>query len=220
MARGIEPSLGLASMNWSAVQLAELTRESMEKFDPSDLAYLALTGKIELPVRDALGAHISRRWPEFTPAREYKRRDLVILKDGTPVLAIEGKMWISFEANFPVKLHHPNPKDGLVAASLSDIEKMRELVRSYGCMGFTSTVLVGADLGKLDNRHFPAIKYPHWHRRGPNGEDDLASAHDRGVSNFREAVSKFGEATSAQLFSGVAFGAPVLGSVVICKVGA
>ncbi|MEY2939770.1 MAG: hypothetical protein RIS58_757 [Actinomycetota bacterium] len=205
-------------MKWSAELICELTQQSLENANHSDLAYLALTGKIELPVRDALGAHISRRWPELTAAREYKRRDLVVLQDARPLAAIEGKMWISFEANFPKKLHHKNPKEGLVAASLSDMKKLRTLAKGSSCVIFTSTVLVGADLGQLDPRHKFAIKYARWHRRGPCNEENLMQAHDRGVSTYRDAMTQYGLASSARLFSGVAFGAPVVGDVVICQI--
>lgn len=203
---------------FSAQELADLTREGLSSTRPDDLAYLSVTGKIELPVRDALGAFITRKFPELTAAREYQRRDLAILRDGMPVAVIEGKLWISFEANFPKKLHNPNPKEGLVAATRSDVGKMTDIHMKTGCDRFTSTVLFGADLRKMDKRHLPAIKYPHWHYRGPSDEVDLLEAHDNGVSRYLEATRDLGSNASARLFEGSVFGMPVVADVIICKI--
>jgi hypothetical protein len=199
-------------------ELAGLTRDSLSTTDPNDLAYLAVTGKIELPIRDALGAWITKQFPELTAAREYKRRDLVLLRDGAPLAVIEGKLWISFEANFPHKLHHPNFKEGLVAASASDIAKMRELRRETGCEMFTSTALFAADIRNIDRRHLPAVKYPHWHSRGLANDAGLESTHEMGVQLYRDAMSRFGTSASVRLFEGRVFDMTVLADVVVCKI--
>lgn len=203
---------------FTSEEIAHLTRESLLTTDPDDLAYLAVTGKIELPIRDALGAWMTKKFPELTVAREYKRRDLVLLRDGTPITVIEGKLWISFEANFPNKLHHPNSKEGLVAASASDITKMRELRRETGCEMFTSTALFAADIRDMDRKHFPAIKYPHWHSRGLTENANLESTHKMGVHHYRDAMEEFGSCASVRLFEGRVFDMSVMADVVVCKI--
>lgn len=203
---------------FTAQELADLTQKSLLNFDPNSLAYLAVTGKIELPVRDALGALLTKDFPQMTAAREYQRRDLVLLKNGIPQLVVEGKLWISFEASVPTKLHHPNPKDGLVAAAQSDIEKMKNFRQGSDCAIFISTVLFAADIRRLDKRHLPAVKYPNWHRRGLAGSDNLEVMHGIGVRAFRDAVSSFGSCAESRLFDGQVFGMPVLADVVVCKV--
>jgi hypothetical protein len=203
---------------FTAQELADLTQKSLLNFDPNSLAYLAVTGKIELPVRDALGALLTKEFPQMTAAREYQRRDLVLLENGIPQLVVEGKLWISFEASVPTKLHHPNPKDGLVAAAQSDIEKMRNFRQDSECAIFISTVLFAADIRRLDKRHLPAVKYPNWHRRGLAGSDNLEVTHGMGVQAFRDAVSSFGLCAESRLFEGQVFGMPVLADVVVCKV--
>ena len=203
---------------FTAQELADLTQKSLLNFDPNSLAYLAVTGKIELPVRDALGALLTKDFPQMTAAREYQRRDLVLLKNGIPQLVVEGKLWISFEASVPTKLHHPNPKDGLVTAAQSDIEKMRNFRQDSECAIFISTVLFAADIRRLDKRHLPAVKYPNWHRRGLSGSDNLEVTHGMGVRAFRDAVSSFGLCAESRLFEGQVFGMPVLADVVVCKV--
>ena len=203
---------------FNAQELADLTQKSLLNFDPNSLAYLAVTGKIELPVRDALGALLTKEFPQMTAAREYQRRDLVLLENGIPQLVVEGKLWISFEASVPTKLHHPNPKDGLVAAAQSDIEKMRNFRQDSECAIFISTVLFAADIRRLDKRHLPAVKYPNWHRRGLAGSDNLEVTHGMGVRAFRDAVSSFGLCAESRLFEGQVFGMPVVADVVVCKV--
>jgi hypothetical protein len=203
---------------FSAEELAGLTFRSLQSTDPNDLAYLAVTGKIELPIRDWLGAFITREYPELTAAREFRRRDLAILQNGVPLAVIEGKLWISFEANFPSKLHNANPKEGLVAASKSDILKMNEIWVSTGCQRFTSTVLFAADIRQIDARHLPAIKYPNWHHRGLKDGIDLEAAHSSGVNRYREAMSSYGTCSSLRLFRGQVFGMDVVADVVICKI--
>ena len=203
---------------FTAQELAELTREALSTTHPDDLAYLAVTGKIELPVRDALGALMTRKFPELTAAREFKRRDLAILRDGVPLAVIEGKLWISFEANVPSKLNNPNPKEGLLAAAMSDIEKMNDLHQTTGCERFTSTVLFGADIRQLETRHLPAIKFPHWHHRGLANNVGLEVAHSAGIDRYVEASAPMGSCAVARLFEGTAFGMPVLADVIICKV--
>ena len=149
---------------------------------------------------------------------EFRRRDLAILQDGVPLAVIEGKLWISFEANFPTKLHNPNPKEGLIAASKSDILKMNEIWASTGCERFTSTVLFAADIRQLDSRHLPAIKYPNWHHRGLKDGANLEAAHSSGVNRYREAMSPYGTSSSVRLFEGQVFGMAVVADVVICKI--
>ena len=203
---------------FSASELVDLTCESVKSKNFDDLAYLASTGKIELSIRDSLAALITKKFPNLTAAREFKRRDLVILDDGHPLAVIEGKLWISFEANFPSKLHNPNPKEGLIAASRSDIVKMNDLYLSTGCKRFISTVLFAADIRQLESRHLPAVKYPNWHSRGLVSGVDLTTTHNLGVTRFLEATRPFGPGTTGRLFEGRVYGMTVVADVVICEV--
>lgn len=203
---------------FTSQELADLTSRAAKSVDSDDLAYLVTSGKSEHPIRDLLATQITKQFPYLTAAREYKRRDLVILEDGQPLVMVEGKLWISFEANFPSKLHNPNPKEGLIAAAQSDIEKMNAIHAATRCQRFTSTVLYAADLRQLDERHLPAVKYSHWLRRGLTDGADLEVAHSLGVRNFVDAISPFGLTASARLFRGQAFGMTVIADVVIGNV--
>jgi len=79
----------------------ELTKTG-KFFQSNELAYLALTGKIELPIRDKLafnlhknlsgeGYIVSREW-----IRKRKRCDLAITKDGTAIALLELKAMYTF----------------------------------------------------------------------------------------------------------------------------
>jgi len=69
-----------------------------ETFYPDELAYLALTSKIELPVRDRLAYRLSRRFPELLIAREWYRCDLAILsEEAVPLLLLEAKALYTFD---------------------------------------------------------------------------------------------------------------------------
>src|SRR5262245_42546723 len=70
------------------------------KFDVDELAYLALTSKIEFAFRDrlAFGLHQSLSSQGYTVAREWNRVDLAILNGKYPEALIEIKAMYSFDA--------------------------------------------------------------------------------------------------------------------------
>ena len=65
------------------------------QFEPNELAYLALTSKPELQLRDRLGYRLFRRG--LIAAREWRRGDLVILEEGKPVAILESKAAYTFD---------------------------------------------------------------------------------------------------------------------------
>lgn len=72
-------------------------------FKKNELAYLALTSKIELPFRDRLAFQIHKHFERQTQpmrcaSREWKRFDLAILENGEPSCLIELKAMYAFDA--------------------------------------------------------------------------------------------------------------------------
>jgi hypothetical protein len=62
------------------------------------LAWVAVTGKPELFVRDHLGADLSAHNPGLIVSREWNKHDLVILdQDVSPLVVIEGKALYDFD---------------------------------------------------------------------------------------------------------------------------
>lgn len=93
---------------------AELDRVGQD-FATDELAYLALTSKVELPIRDRLAFRLFlafKSTPDLCVAREWKRFDLAILDVGKPSVILEAKAMYSFdmftskaEAQYPCAIH-------------------------------------------------------------------------------------------------------------------
>jgi hypothetical protein len=70
-------------------------------FAPNELAYLALTSKVELPLRDRLAWSLhTELWPDHVVAREWRRTDLAVVDRGlppAPVVLLEAKAMYSFD---------------------------------------------------------------------------------------------------------------------------
>ena len=88
-------------------------------FQPDELAYLALTQKVEHAVRDKLAFKLHQRLssasPEALVCREWLRADLAVLRDDKPVLILEAKAVYTFDI---VKQGAQHPFPALVAADL------------------------------------------------------------------------------------------------------
>jgi hypothetical protein len=85
-------------------KLIEALRKIGGRFEDGELAYLALTSKIELPIRDRLAFMLKRDLDKegYVVAREWpsgnrNRVDIAILKNGAPVALIELKALYAFD---------------------------------------------------------------------------------------------------------------------------
>jgi hypothetical protein len=71
------------------------------RFAPNELAFLALTSKVEFPIRDRLAFTLSWRLKDsFLVAREWKSVDLAVLSPDaphSPRMLIEVKSWYAFD---------------------------------------------------------------------------------------------------------------------------
>lgn len=84
---------------------AELIAANMQflgkDFRSNELAYLALTSKIEFPIRDRLAFRLCQRLLESSDlavAREWKKYDLAVVTDGSEArLLLEAKAMYSFD---------------------------------------------------------------------------------------------------------------------------
>jgi hypothetical protein len=68
-------------------------------FNENELAYLALTSKIEFPIRDKLAYNLYKKlWGQgIIVAREWRRSDLAFLDGGEPVFICELKAAYTFD---------------------------------------------------------------------------------------------------------------------------
>lgn len=75
-------------------------KETIKEFSKDELAFFALTTKIELPLRDrwayVLFSKLSKT--DFIISREWKRTDIAILQKGSPKVLIEIKALYTFDA--------------------------------------------------------------------------------------------------------------------------
>jgi hypothetical protein len=90
-------------MHVGAIDFGTVVHEELDRmhqrFEANQLAYLALTSKVELPIRDRLAFALHRRLGQHLVAREWNRVDLAVLaEDGsTPELLLEAKALYTFD---------------------------------------------------------------------------------------------------------------------------
>jgi hypothetical protein len=67
-------------------------------FAANELAYLALTSKVELPIRDRLAWRLQEAIGQsLVVSREWRRADLAVLRHDTPLVQIEAKAMYAFD---------------------------------------------------------------------------------------------------------------------------
>ncbi len=83
----------------SGEQLAEWLEAAAASIDPGELAYLALTSKIERPLQDRLAWLLHIRLPGWVVSREWRAIDIAILSAGaeSPLVLLEAKAMYSFD---------------------------------------------------------------------------------------------------------------------------
>jgi len=100
--------------DFAPVLHSELGRISAH-FAENELAFLALTSKVELPIRDRLAFRLFCRYRDFYLVREWKRVDLAVLSGGptpAPLMLLEAKALYTFDlvgddawiARYPAKV--------------------------------------------------------------------------------------------------------------------
>ncbi len=80
--------------------IVDCLKETIKEFSKNELAFLALTTKIELPLRDrwAYVLYNKLHKSDFIVSREWKRIDIAITKNGKPEILIEIKALYTFDA--------------------------------------------------------------------------------------------------------------------------
>jgi len=199
---------------FTAKSVAVSTRSSVSKHDPNDLAYLGLTGKIELIIRDSLAIQLKNDFQSLTIAREWKRHDLAILKDSKVIVLIEGKQWLSNEVD-TAKLIKASPKHGIISAMETDMSKM--VATSDTCQKFISTIFFAADIRSAEKIHVASFKYRHLLTR-MDGSQNLENTHRIAIEKYVQLTQKFGTNSREQLFVGSAYGCEIICDVVITEI--
>ena len=201
----------------TAGEIASWTASAVAEVDADDLAYLALTGKAELQIRDYLAMWCRRSLDDLVAAREWKRHDFALLRGRTPVAIIEGKLWASFNVLNHKKLNSGHPSHGILGAMQKDMTKLVERSKTESMVGFVSTLLMGINVSDVHPDDQEIVKYlSDWKKSLKSGHNWL-DQHSKAHQALMEFSSRFGETESAQLFRGTAYGAEVVMSVVVTR---
>jgi len=162
-------------------------------------AWVAVTGKPELFVRDHLGADLSAHNPGVIVSREWNKHDLVILdEDVNPLMVIEGKALYDFD------LLDPSIRKSYRKALTKDRQKLidRNSPKSFMTLLMTSIRNPIPDSLRRVTKYSPGIN------KGLkiHGADLMPNA----VSEARQFLAEFGDIIhETQLISGKAIGCEV-----------
>ncbi len=159
------------------------------RFARNELAYLALTSKLELQIRDRLAYQLFRR--DLICAREWRRADLVILQNGTPRAVLEGKAAYTFDMLWPAL-------GGYAAALRRDIRKAGRLAPDAEVFALISLTYVS---GPVRNESPGLVKYA----RHLAARADYKTA----GANLRAFLEGLGPTASRGFAGGRAFGVGV-----------
>lgn len=175
-------------------KLLDFMSNSLERLHPDDIAFLFATGKNELLFRDMLASYMSRKLllekNEFV-AREWKKHDLAVVRESEPLILIEGKSWIHYDAANKVKLAR-GPKS-VKAAMETDIEKMRRQKKKHPAMrSFITNILFTVEVKDNSPLEYGHLTYGQYHRQGGRKLGSFDALASKGVSNLVELMSDYG----------------------------
>jgi len=188
----------------SGEQLAEWLEAAAASFTPGELAYLALTSKIERPLQDRLAWVLHTRLPGLVVSREWRATDIAILSAGaqSPLVLLEAKAMYSFD----VAWEHRAGATAYPRLMRRDIAKARAL-DPHGAADVYALALVTHPHGRPPT--LPGvIKYLDRINRalsaGSPEDLQLMSA-----ATMRQALAPLGQVQSGNLPGGTAFGVKV-----------
>jgi hypothetical protein len=185
-------------------QLTEFLKAAAASFAQDELAYLALTSKIERPLQDRLAWCLHTRLPGLVVSREWKATDIAVLSADaeSPLMMLEAKAMYSFDVAWKCRagaLAYPRMMQ-------QDIVKARALDR-HGTADVYALGLVTHPHGRP--RNLPGvIKYLDRINRAL----DAASPEDlqlMSAATMQQALSPFGQVRSGDLPGRNAFGVEV-----------
>jgi hypothetical protein len=165
--------------------------ETTQRFEGNELAYLALTSKVEFVIRDHLAWQLHQKLSAsgLEVAREWRRIDLAVLNDGTPVLCVQLKAMYTSDAVFGRNV------DAYLAAMRADDAKSRKAAHGARTEMFGLLVVTHPD-PPLSDRGAPilgpTIKYPHLIRRGFAAAHSAKKMQQQARARLRDAFAKLG----------------------------
>lgn len=186
----------MMNSSWSQ-RVAETMEGLDQQFSQDELAYLALTSKIELPIRDRLAYSLYRRFGNddgVLVAREWNRVDLAIIADQRPRLLLEAKaMYIlNIWDGYRDKLLNSVRKD------LADLKNKHSDERIERLLLVLATDCDSCPRESMDE----AVKYSSHIRR----YDEVRRSENEIYKAAREMFGEFEHFSSGRITGGRAFG--------------
>jgi len=178
---------------------------ALKNVTPSDLAYLFATGKNELHLRDLLAIHfhnsLKLEGDEFV-GREWRKHDLSINSGNSPLVVIEGKSYIHYDAANKMHLEggkntikHDLEKD-LAKCHASNSKSKVETKIFFTAILFTVEVLNSGDY------RYKNLTYGQYHKQGIKKFGSLTELRKEGNKNLSGLLAQYGETSAIELRSG------------------
>ena len=179
-----------------------------DEFRCDELAYLALTTKIEQPLRDRWGFSLHRTLaPQgYCTARDWNAGDrnyidLAILKDQVPAVLVELKAMYTFDA---VTDRHRHMH--FISELSADIERASQ--RGSGAHVYGILLATHPDTQVTDEYH-GIVKYADQINRAIRRQAGAGRVRSRAIDAVDHAFTGFGKVSSGELCGGRAFGVGV-----------
>ena len=185
--------------------IAKAMNSSLKSVLADDLAYLFATGKNELHLRDLLATHfhntLNLEGDEFV-GREWRKHDLSINRGNTPLVVIEGKSYIHYDA--ANKVHLEGGKNTIK----HDLEK--DLAKCHLTNGkskeetkmFFTAILFTVEVNEVRDYRFKNLTYGQYHRQGINKFGSMQALRKAGNTNLQSLMSRYGTTSSIHLPTG------------------
>jgi hypothetical protein len=173
-------------------------------FDENELAFLALTSKVELPIRDRLAYRLFTQLPELRVAREWNRIDLAVLSADSapaPLMLLEAKALYTFDLvggeswieRYPAKVDR-------------DVEKLRRLKNVPMETQFFALVLATHPTGAIDPALGQIAKYSPGVRKAIEAHGDAAAVAAAARSFLQSRLESLGPIHTGEIPAGEAYG--------------
>lgn len=178
------------------------------RFEEDELAFLALTSKVELPIRDRLAYELFRQLPRCRVAREWRRVNLAVLSGdhaSVPLMLLEAKALYTFDlvgdaswnARYPAMVEH-------------DIRKLRAVSNLQPETQLFALMLVNHPGGPVGSDLKQIAKYSPGMAKAvkvANGDAHTVAEQARHYLDAR--LKAMGPVRSGEIRAGEAYGVPL-----------
>lgn len=132
--------------------MAATLSEAESSFEANELAYLALTSKVELPIRDRVAWHLQLALGnDYVVSREWRRADIAVLRQNVPLVQVEAKAMYAFDLLSAIS------RAKYLAKLTSDGRKMASL--APGCDAYLLALVTHVDGSIATHLRQHVVKY-------------------------------------------------------------